>query len=72
MSFRHLGEVINGEKIAKDWGKVTENYYLEENGDSTQLKIAMDSAPEFEDYMKETFPKAIAILKEICETQPKL
>ena len=53
-------------------GKVTENYYLEENGDSTQLKIAMDSAPEFEDYMKETFPKAIAILKEICETQPKL
>ena len=42
MSFRHLGEVINGEKIAKDWGKVTENYYLEENGDSTQLKIAMN------------------------------
>ena len=67
MSFRHLGEMHKGEKIPKEWGNATENYYLEETGDATKLKIVMDATPEMEGYMNETFPKALAILKQICE-----
>ncbi len=67
MTFRHLGEVHNGEKVAKEWSNATENYYLEEDGTTTQLTVVTDTVPEIEAYMKEAFPKALSKLKEICE-----
>lgn len=67
MSFRHQGEVQKGEKVAKEWSSATENYYLEENGSGTTLKVVTDTVPEIEAYMKEAFPKALQKLKELCE-----
>ena len=67
MTFRHLGEVKNGIEETKDWGEATESYHLEEKNGITELNVEMSATPEFEQYFKDTFPKALEILKQICE-----
>ena len=68
MIFKHLGEIKNGTEETKDWGGATEAYQLNEKNEITELTVQMDSTPEFEDYFLKTFPKALQILKEICES----
>jgi hypothetical protein len=67
MTFRHLGEIKNGIEEPKDWGDSRESYHLEEKDGITELSVEMGAAGEFEDYFKETFPRALHILKEISE-----
>ncbi|MEO7769072.1 MAG: SRPBCC domain-containing protein [Ferruginibacter sp.] len=67
MSFRHLGEIKKGVEEPKDWGAATENYYLQDSNGSTQLNVEMDSTPEMEQFLKNTFPKALEILKQVSE-----
>lgn len=72
MSFRHTGEVKNGEvqplnEKSKEWVGGTETYKLEENNGFTTLTVELDTIAEFATFFKETFPKAIAIVKELCE-----
>lgn len=45
-----------------------ENYTFLEINNCTQLRVDLDFPPEYEDLMKENWPKALARLKEICET----
>ncbi len=67
MSFEHQGEIRDGKEEPKPWAGATESYYLSESGGLTTLRAEMDTDPDFEAYFKETFPKAMAKLKEICE-----
>lgn len=68
MVFKHQGEIKNGVDEKKDWGEVRESYKLEESNGVTELNVELDSmGGEFEGYFKETFPKALAILKRIAE-----
>ena len=72
MSFKHLGEVQKGiEKPADEktesWAGSKENYYLKEINGVTELNVDMDSTEEFEKYFKDTFPKALEIVKGISE-----
>ncbi|MCW3112324.1 MAG: hypothetical protein JWR18_720 [Segetibacter sp.] len=67
MSFRHLGEIKNGVDEPKDWDEATENYYLEEKNGVTELVVEMGSTEDFEQHLRNTFPKALEILKRICE-----
>ena len=44
-----------------------ENYTFKERDGATELKVDMNVAPEFEEYMNSVWSKALARLKEICE-----
>jgi hypothetical protein len=34
----------------------------------TRLEVTVDVTPDFEEYMNRTWPKALAALKDLCET----
>src|SRR5215467_8402157 len=70
MSFKHRGVVVKGTERPKnkEWANATENYYLTENGDVTELNVELDLIEEFEQYFKETFPKALDLVKQISES----
>jgi len=67
MSFKHMGEIKNGIKAPVDWAGAMENYFLTESNGVTELNMEMDMNEEFEKYFSETFPKAIALIKQISE-----
>ena len=69
MTFKHLGEIKNGAIELKPWGDAFENYFLEETNGVTDLKviITMEANADFENYFNATFPKALAILKQLSE-----
>ncbi len=67
MTFRHLGEIKDGKETPGTWGESRESYFLTENNGKTDLKVELDTLPDWEGYMNETFPKALALLKEIAE-----
>lgn len=70
MSFKHLGEIKNGREEPKDWKHATERYFLSDKDGGTQLDIELtmdEENKEFAGYFNEAFPKAIGILKGLCE-----
>lgn len=72
ISIRHYGLVKGGVEITtgpdvEKWANGYENYTFEAQNDSTIVKVDMDITPDFSAYMNETYPKALAKLKEICE-----
>ena len=67
MVFEHQGEIREGKEEPKPWAGATEAYQLSEAGGVTTIHASMDTDPEFEAYFKETFPKAMQKLKEMCE-----
>ncbi len=76
ISIRHLGEIKDGiedteSERAKSWAQAFENYTFTSKGKSTEVKVDIDTAPDFEGYMNEAWPKALAALKSLCEAQAK-
>lgn len=72
LSIRHLGIIKDGvedteSEEARSWAPAFENYTFSASGTSTELAVDMDVTPEFEEYMVETWPKALAKLKAISE-----
>lgn len=67
MSFKHLGEIRDGVETTSDWAGAMENYFLSESNGVTELKMDMEMSEEFEKYFIETFPKALALIKQISE-----
>lgn len=72
VSIEHLGMVQNGEEITtgpeiEAWAGALENYAFAENNGGTLLTVAMDSNEAYKSYFEETWPKALAKLKELCE-----
>ena len=72
ISLEHYGFIQNGEEITEGEdveGLVgaLENYTFTPIGDSTEVKVDSDSFMEFKDYFLDTWPKALEILKGICE-----
>jgi len=73
LSIKHLGLIKDGiddteSTEAKTWASAYENYTFAERGDSTELKVEMSGIPaEFEQYMTDAWPKALAKLKSLCE-----
>lgn len=75
ISIKHLGYLKNGvedteSEEVRGWAPAFENYSFAAVGLSTALKVALDVTPEFEEYMAKAWPKALAKLKEICESLP--
>lgn len=76
ISIRHLGEILNGvedttsEKV-KAWTPAYENYTFADEDGGTKLTVQLDTVPDFEQYMNDTFPKALEVLKGLCEGEAK-
>ena len=72
LSLEHLGIVKEGvEDTASDevkqWAGARENYTLREDAGHVTLTVDMDTSDEHKKYFEETFPKALATLKELSE-----
>ena len=77
VSIQHYGlfkagkEITEGPEVEK-WANGFENYTFKENNgpDSdrgTTVTVDLDTTEDFLDYMNQTYPKALAKLKELCE-----
>lgn len=72
LSFEHLGMVKNGvedttSEEVKSWKGAQENYILKGTDGITTLLVEMDTAEDMEQYFKETWPKALDLLKSLAE-----
>ncbi len=72
MSFEHVGYVKDGvEDLSSDEVKnfagAHENYTLKDVGGRTELIVDMDINDQYKDYFSQTFPKALAKVKELAE-----
>jgi hypothetical protein len=72
VSIKHIGMLTNGVEITtgpevEAWAGSMENYSFEEDKGITTLTVELDTVEEFADYMNEKYPKALSILKQICE-----
>jgi uncharacterized protein YndB with AHSA1/START domain len=73
ISIRHLGYIANGiddttSDAIRAWAPAYENYTFERTADgTTRLVVDQDVTPEYEQYMTEAWPKALAALKALCE-----
>ena len=68
MTFRHLGELKDGIEEPKDWGEdAIESYQLNDKNGGTELNVQVSGTGDFEEYLKNTFPKALDLLKKIAE-----
>ena len=72
VSIKHIGLLVAGKEIldgpdVEKWAGGLENYAFEEIDGNTSVKIEVDVTEDFEDYMLETYSKALDKLKEICE-----
>ncbi|WP_415060200.1 SRPBCC family protein [Flavobacterium sp.] len=72
ISIEHLGildgdtEITEGEMV-DGWKGALENYTFSENKGITTLSVETDTNEDYADYFNETWPKALAILKALCE-----
>jgi len=72
MEIEHLGELRNFEEQKnsedqKSWKGSKEIYSLKEVDGKTTLTASLQSLDEFAEYFKETFPKAMAVIKDLSE-----
>lgn len=72
LSIQHYGlfmgnkEITEGPEVEK-WANGLENYTFEENNGTTTITVDLHITEDLIDFMNETFPKALDILKKICE-----
>lgn len=75
LSLEHLGMVKEGgvedrdSPEVKQWAGARENYTLRENGDRVTLTVDMDTAEDHTKFFQDTWPKALAALKELSESR---
>lgn len=72
MSFRHLGNYIDGKEDlhseeVKKWAGATENYTLTEANGSTELAVDMDMTDEHAAMFTNIMPKALEKVKQLAE-----
>ncbi|WP_320003585.1 SRPBCC family protein [Shiella aurantiaca] len=72
VTIEHLGlyggghEITSGPEV-EAWAGAIEQYTFIKQGNATELKVELDVNTEFESYFKDTWPKALQLLKSICE-----
>jgi hypothetical protein len=75
ISIRHLGMLNQGvEDTTSDavraWAPAFENYAFDATAQGTRFTVEQDMAPDWVDYMSGAWPKALALLKALCESEP--
>lgn len=77
ISIKHLGFIVGGkDDFSSDnvtsWAPAFENYYFHDTDGVTELRVEQDIAPEYEQYMQDTWPLALQKLKALCERNERL
>jgi hypothetical protein len=72
VSILHYGVLQNGVEITdgpdvEKWAGAHENYYFEESGAGTFVKVEVDTVEEYADYFNSKWPDALKVLKAMCE-----
>lgn len=72
VSIRHLGEIRDGVEdttsgAVREWAPAHENYAFDDAGSGTRVTIELETMQEWAEPMAEVFPRALALLKELCE-----
>lgn len=72
LSIRHLGTFANGvedteSEAVRSWAPAYENYTFQAIPEGTRMVVDQDVSNDWEQYFEETWPKALALLKQICE-----
>lgn len=72
ISIKHLGFIVAGkDDFSSDnvtsWAPAYENYRFRAVESGTEVSIEQDIAPEYEQYMQDTWPKALQKLKLLSE-----
>lgn len=69
MVFEHIGDIFNNEEQPPtgNWTGATEGYALMPTDTGTQLDVWVDTETNWADMFNQTFPKAMALLKALCE-----
>lgn len=72
VSIEHIGILKDGQEVMSGpevdtWAGATENYTFKETKGKTLFIVDMQGLGEFKDYMMATWPKALALLKSVCE-----
>ena len=73
LSIRHLGYVLKGEEDTtsagiREWAPALENYTFESVPEGTRVTVDQEVAAEFEQFIRDAWPQALEILKQLCET----
>ena len=73
VSIRHLGMVTDGvedttSEAVRAWAPCFENYSFTDEAGGTRVRVEVDVFGTYEDWMNETWPKALLALKSVCET----
>lgn len=74
ISIRHLGMIANGvedttSESVRAWAPAYENYSFISVPGGTQLVVELDVLDEWEQYMNEAWPRALALLKQLSEAE---
>lgn len=72
ISIRHLGFIANGledrtSELVRSWLPAYENYRFIAVPEGTQMLVDLDVTADFEPDMQAAWPKALALLKQLCE-----
>ena len=72
VSIEHIGMLVNGDAITEgpevaSWAGSQENYSFSEENGITTVKVSLDSSGAYEGYFNETYPRALEMLKSLCE-----
>jgi hypothetical protein len=75
ISIRHLGLLAKGvedttSEAARAWAGAYENYTFATTPEGTNLTVDQEVVSQFETYLAEAWPKALAQLKALCEERP--
>lgn len=73
LSIKHLGEIKNGvedteSEAVRKWAPCFENYHFTDLGGSTEVKVVMETPPDWEEFMTDAWPRALATLKSLSES----
>jgi hypothetical protein len=73
ISIRHLGFIANGvedttSEAIRAWAPAFENYTFLSTKEGTRMVVDQDVAAEWEEYICQAWPKALEILKTLCES----
>lgn len=73
ISIRHLGFIAKGvedttSEAVRAWAPAHENYTFQPMPGGTKMVVDQDVSAEWEDYMREAWPKALVLLKKLCES----
>ena len=74
VAIRHEGEIKGGvedttSESVRAWAPAYETFAFADSGNGTEVRISLETIPEYVQYMNDSYPKALEVLKRLCESK---